>query len=359
MPRASWIKFYGAVFCIFAPLMTLFTAPLGAGWSPLPVAFWSAVSGGLAIAWAWCFTHGRPRYLAIVVPAQIGAIVWMGSGWPSLLAIRTPGPSLYAFFVIASVVLGYVAFIWFIQGEGARALRLQTEMRLAQRIHDHLVPAISARLGAFEIEGRSFASGAMGGDLIDCVERDGGAHLCLADVSGHGVRAGVLMAALKAAYRAALRDDPSPSDAARAISDVLDQLREPDMFATLAAVRLDGGRASCALAGHLPLIVVRAATGEAQRIDNHSLPAGIDPDDDIPDQPIQLAPGDLLALYSDGLTEAVTPSGAQLGIDALQAIIIAHARRPLADAVDAILDDVSARTTSDDDQTLLLIRRTG
>lgn len=359
MPRTSWIKFYGAVFCIFAPLMTLFTAPLGADWSPLAVAFWSALSGAIAIGWAWCFTHGSPRYLAVVVPAQVALIAWMASGWPSFLAIRSPGPSVYAFFVIASVVLGYIAFIWFIQGEGARALRIQTEMRLAQRIHDHLVPNISARIGAFEIEGRSFASGSMGGDLIDLVERNGSAHLCLADVSGHGVRAGVLMAALKASYRAALRDDPAPSEAARAVSDVLDQIREPDMFATLATVRLDGARAACALAGHLPLIVVRAATGMAERIDNHSLPAGIDPDEDIPDQPIELAPGDLLALYTDGLTEAITPSGAQLGIDALETIIKPHARKPLADAVDAILDEVSAQTTSDDDQTLLLIRMTG
>ncbi len=74
-------------------------------------------------------------------------------------------------------------------------------MRLARQIHETLVPPIDYEDERIEVFGLSRASAAMGGDLVDLVHRDGSLDVYLADVSGHGVRAGVVMGMLKAAIR--------------------------------------------------------------------------------------------------------------------------------------------------------------
>ena len=109
---------------------------------------------------------------------------------------------------ICVIVLGYVFFVVFISGEGAKTMRLRTEINLAQQIHGHLVPAIDRATERLELYGVSVPASEVGGDLMDVCHGDGKTGLYVADVTGHGVSAGVSMSMIKSAIRMKLRDEP-------------------------------------------------------------------------------------------------------------------------------------------------------
>src|ERR1700719_5207108 len=92
----------------------------------------------------------------------------------------------------------------------------------------------------FEVYGQSIPSTEMGGDLIDAVESDGTLVGYVADISGHGLAAGQLMGMLKTALRLAVQFRQMPVAALESVDRVLPDLKEPEMFATLALLRFDG-----------------------------------------------------------------------------------------------------------------------
>src|SRR5262249_54011523 len=102
------------------------------------------------------------------------------------------------------VIIGYSALTQLLTREGSSYLRMRTEMTLAQQIHRGLVPALTGRHRGVEFAGVSYPSGEVGGDLVDAVSSDVRWIGYVADVSGHGVQAGVVMAMVKSAIRMAL-----------------------------------------------------------------------------------------------------------------------------------------------------------
>jgi serine phosphatase RsbU (regulator of sigma subunit) len=247
-----------------------------------------------------------------------------------------------------------------LSGVTARAERHRTEMNLADRIHKNLVPQIAHSSAVIEVFGRSEASTEMGGDLIDLVEHNGAIDLYLADVSGHGVRAGVLMAMVKSAIRTRLLDPAAATlplaDAARHLNRLVAQVSEPDMFATFACIRFGPGRrVEYALAGHLPILHI-TTRGEVRELENQSLPLGIDPDEAFDSRTVEVQPGDVLAILTDGLVEAQSADGRQFGMERVRASLAGAADRPLAEVYSALLNAVRAHGVQSDDQTLLLAR---
>ena len=114
--------------------------------------------------------------------------------------------TILGFCTIAGIVAAYSPMIHFFTVEGKRYFEIRTEMALAAEIHGALVPACAASVGGFEIYGASVPSGDVGGDLVDVVELPQGWLGYVADVSGHGVQSGVLMAMFKTALRAQIAD---------------------------------------------------------------------------------------------------------------------------------------------------------
>jgi serine phosphatase RsbU (regulator of sigma subunit) len=137
---------------------------------------------------------------------------------------------------ILAIVGGYVVFIIFVRLEGSRYFRIQTEMELAREIHRSLVPTVERKLDGFEIFGSSIPSGEVGGDLVDVADSSGECIAYLADISGHGVAAGVLMAMFKTAIRSGLVADGSPGELLERVHRTLYPLKMPNMFATAAVM---------------------------------------------------------------------------------------------------------------------------
>ena len=360
LPAASWLKFYLAVFFTFMPVFILFGGGVRSNGTWLAILFWSLVSGLIGVSWAVAFSQRKRWLLFFIIPAQIGLIAMSGSGWPAVFRISGANSDFTGIYFVLTIGLGYAFFSWFISAEGARALRLSEEMRLAAQIHERLVPEIRVNAPRVEVFAASIASSEMGGDLIDAVtERDGSISLYLVDVSGHGVRAGVLMAMIKSAIRASHLRSTSLAGACAELNTVIDQVKEPDMFATYASLRIDaGGAVSCAIAGHLPIVQISGDTGAMVEHQNESLPLGVVADETFAARDIEAKPGDCFALYTDGLTEAFDADRRQFGAGAVNQILRDRRGDSLESIYHAVMDAVGAHEGArrGDDQTLMLVR---
>jgi sigma-B regulation protein RsbU (phosphoserine phosphatase) len=263
---------------------------------------------------------------------------------------------LEAMVCIAAIVLGYIFFVMFITGEGTKTVRLQTEIGLAKKIHDHLVPAVDFRSDHLELYGRCSPASEVGGDLMDVCHAPGKTGIYVADVTGHGVPAGVSMGMIKSAIRMKLGDAPPLGKLVSGLNDVLCQTQRPGTLATLAALEIGSGRATWALAGHLPILVVRAPGRAVERLPNGHPPLGVFEGRAYDHHEVAASPGDLFVLLTDGLTEVFDAADEEFGQDRIERIVAEHADRPLAEIYERVLAGARAFGPQTDDQTLLLAR---
>ncbi|MGH7133120.1 MAG: PP2C family protein-serine/threonine phosphatase, partial [Phycisphaerales bacterium] len=210
-----------------------------------------------------------------------------------------------------------------------------------------------------EVVGRSAASSEMGGDLIDLVATPDRLDVYLADVSGHGVKAGVVMAMLKSSLRMRLL---RPADLGEVLTDlnrVLESLVEPGMFATASCLRVRADR-SCevAMAGHLPLVCWRAGERRIELIDNEHLPLGVEGGHEFHSRTVAAAAGDVFMLLTDGLTEVQDGGGKELGMEPVVAAFAAAAGGggTLVAMHAAVLARAAGHGRQIDDQTLVMLR---
>jgi sigma-B regulation protein RsbU (phosphoserine phosphatase) len=258
------------------------------------------------------------------------------------------------------IAAGYSLFVMFFAREGSRYYALHTELTLARNIHRELVPAIAQRIGDYEFRGVSIPSGEVGGDLVDLVNHEHGATWTayVADVSGHGVPSGVLMGMIKSAMRMALIA-PVPLEALLdRLNDVLYELKPPQMYATFAALRREAGdELTFTLAGHLPILHWRTATGTIADLSVGQVPLGILPGRAFEAARVRCAPGDVLLMLTDGITEVFDAADDEFGLDRVRAAFAAGATLPLADLELRLLAAARAHGSPHDDQSLILVRR--
>jgi serine phosphatase RsbU (regulator of sigma subunit) len=264
------------------------------------------------------------------------------------------------------VAISYALFLSFINGTGSRLVEARAELRLAAEIHAVLVPAIARRVGSFDFYGLSKASGDVGGDLVDLVlaRRDEAGRATgtawigyVADVSGHGVSSGLLMGMAKSAAHMKLRADPSLAALLTDLNAVLFHLKRPSMYITFAGMAWRGDDdLEVIVAGHLPILRVTVA-GDVTEITTPQLPLGFFEETTFVSARLRCAPGDLLVLVTDGLTEVFDPQDREFGLDRVKAYLAAHSREPLAAIAAGLVSLVRAHGPQLDDQTLLLVRR--
>lgn len=351
---AKW-KLYAAVFFIFAPIGLLLVNRVAAVRPWHSTSVYLAFSGLQAAGWAYAFFARRYRVLFLVIAVQALWVVL-----PRVLPV-TSGPAFSISFEgigsALAIAAGYVLFVMFIAGEGTKTVRLETEMSLAREIHEALIPPIELVTERLELYGLSEPSSEMGGDLIDVTARGDRMTLYIADVSGHGVRAGVVMGMVKSAIRMKLRSCDQLNDLLDDLNRVLAELVAPGMFVTGAFLRFaEPGEVHFAGAGHGPVLQYHASTGRVTGIDSDNLPLGISPTEKYQSRPVNVAPGDVLLLMTDGLVEVFGERGEPLGQAAIEETFAAHARGSLREAHSAVMDRVRRFGSQIDDQTLLLVR---
>jgi len=226
------------------------------------------------------------------------------------------------------------------------AERTRRELELAAEIQRNLLPA--AQPDPFPVQGLNIPARTVSGDFFDFIAiADGRIGFCLGDVSGKGINAAMLMAKTASLYRCMVKTIPSPAELLRLLNDEICETATRGMFVTMAAGVYDPktGATCIANAGHEPPVC--HINGEFSIVEAGAPPLGIVSGVEIPEVELDLRGGSLY-IFSDGLTEAETESGDQLGRKGFEALLPKFADLSFAGRVEAIVDSVSQLTLTDD-----------
>ncbi len=250
--------------------------------------------------------------------------------------------------------------------ELARA-KLESEMKLAARIQADLFPADLPRPDGYHLAARNRPARRCGGDYYDALTLVGPGGddrllLCVADVSGKGLPAALLMSNMQATLRALLGRVMSLPLLAGHASDLLYAATSPEKYVTAALAELEPatGRLRFVGAGHLDNVILRA-DGSIVSLASTGAPLGLLP----PGLPYGetsevLRPGDALVLYSDGVTDAQSADDEEFGEQRLHEILRAVAGQPTEAIIDRVFETIEtfvADTPQFDDMTMLVVRR--
>lgn len=251
--------------------------------------------------------------------------------------------------------------------DAKQRVRLEQELRIAAQIQRKLLPRKLPSIPGIEVHGTMHAAKEVGGDYYDLVPAPGGQSLffCIGDVSGKGVPAGMVMASARSTLRTLVEREPSTREIVVSLNRLLCEDLDAEMFLSFVLLRYDAGRDTLSWtgAGHETMFVWRAATRRVEVVKTGGMVLGITTrmEAAIREQTLELAPGDALVLYTDGVSEAVNEAREQYGLERLQESIERHVHLAPKHALQGILGDVlrwQGRAPARDDITLLVARRT-
>jgi len=240
--------------------------------------------------------------------------------------------------------------------------RLERELALASEIQQRFQPTAPPIVPGYELQGISFPCYEIGGDYYDFIERDDGRLvIALGDVSGKGTAAALLMSSLHAAVHAQSGSHETLVATISAVNKYLADNIPANRFVTLFYAELDPGSGALSFlnAGHNPPLIVHAA-GTVEQLASGGLPLGIKRDADYREGRTQLQLGDVLVIYSDGVTEAVSPAGEEFGPTRLYEVVsrnIEASAAGIRDRIESSLTKFSQGTSAADDITLVIVKR--
>ena len=252
--------------------------------------------------------------------------------------------------------------------EALEARQLQAEMAEAEKIQQNLIPDTLPEIPGYEATGLYQPRGGVGGDYYDCIpESNGTWGLAIADVSGKGMQAALLMATLRAGLRSeATRKTDLPS-MALTLNSLLNAGGTFGKYATFfyAQLKAETDQVTSINAGHNDPMVIRS-DGSCQSLKRGGVMLGIFPDDMITKMPpfeqetTQLASGDIILFYTDGVTETTNIHDEFYGETRLQGIA-KRLRNESADAIcQAIYNEViefQGEAEQYDDLTLMVLKK--
>jgi sigma-B regulation protein RsbU (phosphoserine phosphatase) len=241
--------------------------------------------------------------------------------------------------------------------------RIERELELAAAIQREILPRFLPEVEGVELAAANFPTRQVGGDYYDLFPLSRGRLAFLvADVSGKGVPAALLVSTVHAAVHLQIDEAKTIAELVERIDRHLRRYAATRKFLTLffGLLEPDSGVLSYVSAGHNPALLARAS-GEIERLDSTGVPVGMLPNASWREVTLAMERGDLLAVYTDGLTEAVNESDEEFGLERLTAAIGKGRNEPprsLCDSILAQVADFARDMPQHDDQTLLLVRRT-
>jgi sigma-B regulation protein RsbU (phosphoserine phosphatase) len=242
--------------------------------------------------------------------------------------------------------------------------RMREELDVARRLQLSSVPTVFPQSSAFRLHAAMVPAKEVGGDFCDFVMLDKDRlALLIGDASGKGVHAAIFIAMARSLLRAAIGRGASPAEALAQANDVLSTDNPTMMFATVFAAVLDcrTGLLTYANAGHNPPRR-RGAVGEAELPVARGIALGVMDGMEFLDQQVVLDAGDMVLMFTDGVTEAVAPGDILFGDDRLAAIVADPALAAPAQLVEAVAREVEAFADTEpqaDDITMLALHWRG
>ncbi|HYC59196.1 MAG TPA: SpoIIE family protein phosphatase [Thermoanaerobaculia bacterium] len=240
--------------------------------------------------------------------------------------------------------------------------KLEKELELAADIQRRLLPAALPAVEGYDVAANTRPARHVGGDYYDAIQRaDGRVVYCVADVSGKGIAASLLMSNFQASLRAFLSSAIPLVEVVTRMNNLMHASTAANKYVTAIFMDVDpaSGHARVVNAGHNDGVILRA-DGTAERLKAGGLAVGLMPGRTYNETEWQLAPGDLVALYSDGVTEANDPEENEYSIERLIELL----REKRAESADAIVratyesvDAFASTAPQYDDITMMVVRR--
>lgn len=325
---------------------------------------------GVTAALSLTAARNQKRFFSIAAVAVMLILLFVfariDSGLTAQTALTQPAfegirrrVSMDGAFALIAVSAGYTLFFRSMVSQGIKHVRTRAELALAEQVQQTLAPPLAVRNAGYETHGRSAPSSQMGGDLLDAVDDAAGMAVYVADVAGHGIQAGVFMGMVKSSVRMALLKPGPLAGLLGDLNRVVFQVKTTQAtYVAFACLRCgESGRVEYSLAGSGPILHYRAQSKTTAQLAMEQFPLGLFASATFQSGVIEIEPGDILALFTDGLPETTNASDEQFGIDRLGEIIARNPTAPLAEITESVFETVRRHGLQTDDETLVLVRR--
>jgi serine phosphatase RsbU (regulator of sigma subunit) len=239
--------------------------------------------------------------------------------------------------------------------------RLEKELAIARDIQLSFLPKQSPEIPGFEIAGAARPHAQVGGDYYDFIRvSDSRLGLAIADVSGKGIPAALIMAGFRMSLLAEIRNEFAIRAVMRKVNSLIHESTDRERFVTAFYGVLDHKNHVLIFsnAGHNPPILMRR-DGRLEYLLDGGVALGVLPDATYEERPIALRPGDLLLMYTDGISEAESPSGEQFGTRRIEQLMARLGDESAAAIVQGLVDEVLAWTGErgqNDDITIVVLK---
>ena len=277
-------------------------------------------------------------------------------------------PSDFVVFKSISEQSAFALYNAIVYSEANEKKRLDHDLQIARDIQRILLPSKAPETEGFQIAGINIPARQVSGDYFDYIKVDEDRlGVVIADVSGKGVPASLIMAICRSALRAEARANPSPGEVLRKVNRQLYPDIKEDMFISMAYVILNHKEATVTLSrgGHDAPLLYRAATGEIEILKPPGMALGIDSGDVFDritaDISVPLQRDDCLVLYTDGITEALNANGDEFGPERMIRAVRASASEGAEEVIARLTADVRNFVDGHpqhDDITLIVVRKT-
>ena len=241
---------------------------------------------------------------------------------------------------------------------------MQEQVRLAYDIQRKLLPTATPEIPGYDVAGTSLPAQTVGGDYYDYIQTSSGDWaICLGDVSGKGLPASLLMANLQATLRGQTLVEAEVRERIERSNKLMHRSTDVEKFATLfyGVLKVSGHELTYVNAGHEPPLVF-SASGGLKRLESGGLALGVLDDFPYTQETVAIANGDVMVIYSDGVTDATNLSDEQYGAERLASIVEKHLGEPASIIVDHIIEAVNAHAKGAaqlDDITVVVVKRVG
>jgi phosphoserine phosphatase RsbU/P len=252
--------------------------------------------------------------------------------------------------------------------EASEKKRLDHDIEIAREIQSILLPSMPPDFPGYDLSGINMPARQVSGDYFDYLALDGNRlGIAIADVSGKGIPASLIMAMCRSVLRSEAHGKSSAAEVLRRVNRQLYPDIKEDMFISMAYLILDAdsGHATLARAGHDAPLLYKGAGGDVGKLSPRGMALGIDSGEVfnrvIEDFEFSLESGDCILLYTDGATEAVDANSDEFGMERLLRGLKTHAPGGARDVVDSLCEDLRSFVGNQpkyDDVTLIAVRRT-
>lgn len=243
-------------------------------------------------------------------------------------------------------------------------MALQDELELASEVQKNLLPSPMPELEGYDVAAFSTPAKHAGGDYYDLVIPDKNQSIfMLADVAGHGIAPALLTVSTRAYFRAILGEHQNIAEIIERVNYLLSRDLRAGQFVTLTALVLcmQSHTAKYFSAGHGPTLVIRKKEGTVARLEAQSIPLGIDePLKSDPPIKFDIAPGDIIAMFSDGCYEEKNNAGEEFGIERMVGLLKENQDKTVHQLIELLQNEIikfTGKESQTDDMSMLLLKR--